>query len=86
MFHATSAGLARLVLRFRDQGLDRQRQLAAVYGWQVERVAFGAYRYRDPRFDTLRDPPASRPLACHACGAADPARLVRRATATGRSS
>lgn len=55
MFHATSARLARLVQFFRDQSLDRQRQIAAVRGWQVERVRFGTYRYRDPRFDTLRD-------------------------------
>lgn len=63
MFHATSARLARLAQRFRDRGLDRQRQIAAVHGWQVERVAFGAYRYRDPRFDTFRDRPGSRSLA-----------------------
>jgi hypothetical protein len=63
MFHATSAMLARLVQRFRGQGLDRQRQIAAVYGWQVERAGFGTRRYRDPRFDTLRDGRDSRSLA-----------------------
>jgi hypothetical protein len=54
MFQAISARLARLVQKVRDRQLARQQQAVAIYGWQVQRVGFGTYRYRDPRFDTLR--------------------------------
>jgi len=54
MFQVISARLARLAARARDRQLTRQQQAVAVYGWQVQRVGFSTYRYRDPRFDTLR--------------------------------
>jgi hypothetical protein len=54
MFQAISARLACLAQQFRARQLTRQQQAAAIYGWQVQRVGFGTYRYRDPRFDTLR--------------------------------
>jgi hypothetical protein len=63
MFHATSARLARLARQFRDRQLARQQQATAVYGWQVQRAGFATYRYRDPRFDTLRPRPGARSLA-----------------------
>jgi hypothetical protein len=54
MFQAISARLTRLAQQFRARQLARQQQAVAAYGWQVQRVGFGTYRYRDPRFDTLR--------------------------------
>jgi hypothetical protein len=59
MFHATSQALARLARRVRDHRLARDQHIAAVNGWQVQRIAASTYRYRDPRFDRL----ASRSLA-----------------------
>jgi len=63
MFQAISARLARLAHQFRARQLARQQQAVAVYGWQVQRVGFGAYRYHDPRFDTLRARQAARSSA-----------------------
>ena len=64
MFQAISARLARLAQRSSATGSStRQQQAVAVYGWQVQRVGFGTYRYRDPRFDTLRARQASRSSA-----------------------
>jgi uncharacterized membrane protein YGL010W len=60
MFQVISARLARLAHQFRAGQLARQQQAVAVYGWQVQRVGFGTYRYRDPRFDTLRARQAPR--------------------------
>jgi hypothetical protein len=60
MFHATSGMLARLAHRSRDKRLTREQHIAAVNGWQVRRVAAGTYRYRDPRFDHLTAPQATR--------------------------
>jgi hypothetical protein len=54
MFQAISARLARLAQRARDRRLIREQQIAAAHGWQLDRVAPGTYRFRDPRFDTLR--------------------------------
>jgi hypothetical protein len=54
MFQAISARLARLAARIRDERLIREQQIAAAHGWQLDRVAPGTYRFRDPRFDTLR--------------------------------
>lgn len=60
MFHATSARLARLAQRVRDKQLIREQHVAADNGWQVRRVAADTYRFRDPRFDTLRPAQATR--------------------------
>jgi hypothetical protein len=62
VFHAISAALARLAARARDYRAHRDIELAAVNGWQVQRVAPGTYRFRDPRFDhrTLTVPAGRR--------------------------
>ena len=54
MFHAINAWLARQARRARDHRLARDNAVAAANGWQVQRVAPGTYRYRDPRFDERR--------------------------------
>jgi hypothetical protein len=54
MFQVISARLARLAQRARDRRLISEQQIAAAHGWQLHRVAPGTYRFRDPRFDTLR--------------------------------
>lgn len=51
MFHAISAALAYLAARARDYRSQRDRDIAAVHGWEVHQVAPGTYRFRDPRFD-----------------------------------
>ena len=56
MFQVISARLARLARCARDRRLLREQHVAAVNGWQVQRVAPGTYRFRDPRFDRLRAP------------------------------
>jgi hypothetical protein len=56
MFHAISAGLGRLARRISAHQL---RKIAARQGWQVRRVGFGTWEYRDPRFDAL----TPRPIA-----------------------
>ncbi len=58
MFHVINAWLARQARRARDYKLARDNAIAAVNGWQVQRVAAGTYRYRDPRFGTLAAGPA----------------------------
>ncbi|HUK70636.1 MAG TPA: hypothetical protein VLW50_18075 [Streptosporangiaceae bacterium] len=50
MFHAINAWLARQARRARDYRLARDNAIAAANGWQVQRVAGGTYRYRDPCF------------------------------------
>ena len=54
MFHAINAWLARQARRARDHRLARDNAIAAANGWQVQRIAPGTYRYRDPRFETQR--------------------------------
>jgi hypothetical protein len=51
MFHAINTWLARQARRARDYRLARDNQIATANGWQVQRIAGGTYRYRDPRFD-----------------------------------
>jgi hypothetical protein len=58
MFHAINARLARLARRTLAR-LGPDRELATRYGWQIQKVGFGKYQYRDPRFNQL----ASRPAA-----------------------
>ena len=52
MFHAISAGLARLARRMSDrQALPFE--YAAWHGWETRHIARGTYRFRDPRFGQL---------------------------------
>jgi hypothetical protein len=50
MLHAISRAAACLVTRAREFRAHRDIELAAVNGWQVQQVAPGIYRFRDPRF------------------------------------
>jgi hypothetical protein len=52
MFHAISAGLARLVQRINAR-LAIPFEDAALHGWQVTKVSRWTYSFRDPRFDQL---------------------------------
>jgi hypothetical protein len=61
MFHAINARLARLVRRIKA-GLGPDRELATRNGWQVKKVRFGKYEYRDPRFDQLARRPVAVPV------------------------
>jgi hypothetical protein len=63
MFHATSQALARLARRIRDYRLAADHHIAAVCGWQVQRITASTCRYRDPRFDRLGAGQGSRSLA-----------------------
>ncbi len=61
MFHAINALLARLARRIQAR-LARNRELAISYRWQVRKIRFGTYEYRDPRFDQLARRPVAVPV------------------------
>ncbi|MEV6985012.1 hypothetical protein AB0M95_27655 [Sphaerisporangium sp. NPDC051017] len=49
-------GVRRLVARADEAVCARDERFAALLGWQVTRVGFGARAYRDPRFDHTPTP------------------------------
>ncbi|TDD15989.1 hypothetical protein [Nonomuraea diastatica] len=63
MYSQGTKGLSRIKSRIRELVAWADREIcmepdefAHRMGWTVERVRFGARRYRDPRFDQLRLP------------------------------
>jgi hypothetical protein len=61
MFHAISAGLARLARRINAR-LAIPFEYAAWHGWQVTQISRQTWRFRDPRFAQLAAVRAARAL------------------------